>query len=295
MKAIDLFAGLGGFTEGARRAGIKVVWAANHWQAAVDCHSANHPETAHTCQDLHQANWSEVPKHDLLLASPCCQGFSKSRGLNRPHHDTSRATAWAVISCAEFHRPKSIVVENVPEFLTWIFFEPWADCLRRLGYSISKQVLDAADFGVPQHRERAFIVATRSRKPLILQSPKLDHIPARSILSSLEPHRPVRSLCANTRARIRAGRRQFGDKFLVAYYGNESGGRSLHRPLGTVTTRDRFGLVHGDKMRMLVVEESRRAMGFPDSYKLPSNTRLATHLLGNSVCPPMIEGILRQL
>lgn len=200
-----------------------------------------------------------------------------------------------MISCAEFHRPKYIVVENVPEFLTWIFFEPWADCLARLGYTLSKQVLDAADFGVPQHRERAFIVATRSRSPLILRSPKLDHVPARKILTRVPPSTPVRSLCPNTRARIRAGRRQFGDNFLVAYYGNETGGRSLNRPLGTVTTRDRFGLVRDDKMRMLVVDESRRAMGFPDDYKLPSNTRLATHLLGNSVCPPMIEGILRQL
>jgi DNA (cytosine-5)-methyltransferase 1 len=295
MTAIDLFAGLGGFTEGARRAGLRVVWAANHWQAAVDCHSVNHPETIHACQDLHQADWSLVPKHDVMLASPCCQGFTKARGKNRPSHDTSRATAWAVISCAEFHRPKRIVVENVPEFLNWIFFAPWIDCLARLGYKLYTYVFDAADFGVPQHRERAFVIATRSRSPLSIKSPRLPHVPARSIISRTDSWTPVRSLCANTRARVRNGRRQFGDSFLVAYYGNENGGRSLDKPLGTVTTRDRFGLVEGDHLRMLTVDEYRRAMGFPDSYKLPPNRRLATHLLGNAVCPPMIEGILRQL
>jgi DNA (cytosine-5)-methyltransferase 1 len=67
MNAIDLFAGLGGFTEGAEMAGVRVVWAANHWRAAVDMHSANHPDTEHACQDLHQTDWSQVPAHDLMM------------------------------------------------------------------------------------------------------------------------------------------------------------------------------------------------------------------------------------
>lgn len=70
MTAVDLFAGLGGFSEGARLAGVRVAWAANHWQAAVDTHARNHLETAHSCQDLHQADWTRVPAHDVLLASP---------------------------------------------------------------------------------------------------------------------------------------------------------------------------------------------------------------------------------
>lgn len=61
--AIDLFAGLGGWSTGARAAGVQVLWAANHWQEAVDWHKANHPETEHKCQDLHQARWEQVPAH----------------------------------------------------------------------------------------------------------------------------------------------------------------------------------------------------------------------------------------
>ncbi|MFZ4626660.1 MAG: DNA cytosine methyltransferase, partial [Rhodoferax sp.] len=80
MHAIDLFAGAGGFSTGATMAGCSVVWAANHWQAAVTVHAANHPKTQHICQDLHQARWCDVPAHDLLLASPCCQGHSHARG-----------------------------------------------------------------------------------------------------------------------------------------------------------------------------------------------------------------------
>ena len=58
MKAIDLFAGGGGFTEGAEQAGCEVVLAANHWPAAVATHAANHPRAKHVCQDLQQADWT---------------------------------------------------------------------------------------------------------------------------------------------------------------------------------------------------------------------------------------------
>lgn len=64
MKAIDLFAGAGGTTEGVKNAGLEVVWAANHDPVAVRFHSVNHPSTSHVCQDLHQADWSEVPERD---------------------------------------------------------------------------------------------------------------------------------------------------------------------------------------------------------------------------------------
>lgn len=101
--AIDLFAGLGGWSTGARMAGVEVLWAANHWPAAVEWHSQNHPDAIHVCQDLHQADWTKVPSHDILLASPCCQGHSKARGKasGNPQHDASRSTAWAVAGTSE--------------------------------------------------------------------------------------------------------------------------------------------------------------------------------------------------
>ena len=90
IDTIDLFAGAGGFSEGARDAGCRVVWAANHWQAAVETHAANHPHTDHACQDLHQADWTAVPRHDLLLASPACLELSK--GLKLATQGCSTAT-----------------------------------------------------------------------------------------------------------------------------------------------------------------------------------------------------------
>lgn len=290
MRAIDLFAGAGGFSTGARMAGCDVVWAANHWQSAVDIHALNHPDAQHACQDLHQANWMTVPKHDLLLASPCCQGHSRARGKDHgnPQHDASRSTAWAVVSALEYHRPAAGIVENVPEFTRWALYPAWRHAVEALGYCLTPMVLDAADHGVPQHRERLFIVMVRASRPILINLPKREHIPASSFIDfdagNWQPiHRPGRA--AATLARIAAGRRVHGERFISSYYGNEKGGRSIHRPIGTITTRDRHAIIDGDRMRMLSVPEARAAMSFPVGYKLPTQSRLAMHMLGNAVCP----------
>ncbi|MFC6520086.1 DNA cytosine methyltransferase [Undibacterium arcticum] len=78
MNAIDLFAGAGGFSTGAQMAGCNVVWAANHWQQAVDTHAANHPDAQHVCQDLHQANW------ETCRRMICCSPPRAAKGTARP-------------------------------------------------------------------------------------------------------------------------------------------------------------------------------------------------------------------
>lgn len=297
MRAADLFSGAGGFSTGATMAGAEVVWAANHWPLAVQWHAANHPHTQHACQDLQQADFSQAPAHDLLLASPACQGHSPARGKERPHHDAQRATAWAVVTCLEVHRPPVALIENVPAFERWQLFPAWSSAMEALGYSLSPHLVDAADHGVPQHRERLFIVATRSKNPIRLNVGQAQHVPAINVVD-FEAGRwspiakPGRS--SRTLARIAAGRKAHGDRFVAPYYGSGSGetGRSLARPLGTVTTRDRWALIDGDRMRMLSANECRAAMGFPVGYQLPTTHKDAIHLLGNAVCPPVARDLI---
>lgn len=298
MKAIDLFAGAGGFTTGAEMAGVEVVWAANHWPEAVAIHASNHAGTEHACQDLHQTDWRTVPAHDLLMASPACQGHSKARGKEKPHHDALRSTAWAVVSAAEHHKPPFVIVENVPEFAKWALFPAWCSAMHALGYALSPMVLDAADHGVPQHRRRLFIVGTRTDHPVELRMPEREHVGASNIIDFnvgrwSQIGKAGRSL--RTMGRVAAGRQVFGSRFLTAYYGNEYGGRSLSRPLGTLTTKDRYAVIDGDRMRMLTVDENRKAMGFPSDYKLPSSHADAIKMLGNAVVPIVARDVIQAL
>lgn len=296
-SAIDLFAGMGGFTEGARQAGIRVLWAANHWQAAVDCHTLNHPDTAHACQDLQQADFTAVPAHDILLASPSCQGHSRARGTDKPRHDAARATAWAVVTCAEVHRPAVVVAENVTEWADWCLWPAWCQAMQALGYAVSPHVLNAADFGVPQERVRLIVVATRSKHPLQLALKPQARRSAASIIDwQAGGWRTITdALVERTRTRIAHGRKAFGDRFIFSYYGNTTTARDIERPVGTITTKDRWAVVDGDRMRMFNVQECRRAMGFPDTYRLPASTTLGKHMLGNAVPPPMVAGVLTEI
>jgi len=298
VKAIDLFAGAGGFSTGATMAGVQVVWAANHWPAAVQVHANNHPGTEHVCQNLQQADWSLVPAHDLLMASPACQGHSRARGKERAHHDAMRATAWAVVSAAECHRPEFVLVENVPEFAKWTLYPAWCSAMGALGYALAPMILDAADHGVPQHRRRLFIACTRSKHPVQLNLPRREHVGSAQIIDFEAGrwsviNKPGRS--AATLSRITEGRKAHGSRFLTAYYGNETGGRSMSRPVGTITTRDRWAVIDGDRMRMLSVDECRKAMGFPASYQLPSRAKDAMHMLGNAVVPVVACDVINAL
>lgn len=297
LTAVDLFAGAGGASEGASQAGVKVLWAANHNPEAVKIHAANHPGASHICQDLHQADWSKVPTADIIMASPACQGHSRARGKDRAAHDVTRSTAWAVVSAAEYHRSPVVVVENVPDFLKWVLFPTWLDAMKRLGYISQVNVLNSADFGVAQSRERLFMTFTK-KKPLVLVSPGMKHVPASSIIQW--GNGVWKPICVDGRAyrtmnQFVNGRERHGEKFVMAYYGSEKNGRSVNVPLGTVRTKDGFAIVQGDRMRMMNVEEYRLAMGFPKNYILPSNHKLAVHMLGNAVVPAVMKSICEQI
>ena len=302
MKVIDMFSGAGGFSEGARQAGCDVLWAGNHWPVAVETHKKNHPGTIHACENLHRTNWRLVPRHEGLLASWCCQGNTPARGeeYNNPGHDDSRATAFTVVDELEANRPDWFIGENVPGFLKWILYPAWRMAVEALGYCLDLHLIDAADHGVPQHRLRLFIVGTRSKRPVMLRLPKREHVPASSFIDfDAGAWQPVERVgrAAATLARVKNGRRDFGERFLMPYYGSGSGltGRCLERPIGTITTRDRWAIVDGDRMRMINVQEARAGMDFPPGYILPANPREAMHVLGNAVCPTVARDVILAL
>ena len=286
MRVVDLFAGAGGTSTGAVMAGARIVAALNHWPVAVETHRQNHPTAQHYCEDAAVVDPTKLPAHDILCASPSCTGHTRARGKEQPHHDAARATAWCVIRVAEAQRPRAIVVENVPEMLSWVLYRAWRLALTDLGYRVSEQVIDAADAGVPQHRKRLFVVASRGRRPIAIPQPSSPHVTARACLN-MDGGTWSRwsGWCERSRARIVEGQREHGADFLVPYYGSETGGRSLDRPIGTLTTVDRYALVRGDVGRMLTVSELLRLQSFPAGYALAGTRRDAVKQVGNSVAP----------
>lgn len=295
--AIDLFAGGGGTTTGAGWAGVKVLWAANHKKAAVACHSINHPSISHVRQDLHQADWSLIPKHDITLASPCCQGHSKAAGkaANTKKADLSRSTAWAVVSCLDYHRSEVCLIENVECFTRWGLYGVFQDALKALGYSLSLNLINLAHLGGAQNRERLIIVATQSKNPIELKLEMRDPVPARSIIDldlSKNNWGLVKDRSPKTQARIANGRKKFGDVFLEASYSGEKGGRSIDKPIGTITTVNKHYVVVGDYIRPITLEEMSAFQTFPSDYIWPTQRTVTKELIGNAVPPMMAKAYI---
>lgn len=296
MRVVDLFAGAGGTSTGATLAGARVLAAVNHWPVAVASHALNHPGAHHVCQDIATVDPSAMPAHDAMLASPSCVGHTKARGKEQSHHDEARATADDVLRFAEANRPRVVIVENVPEMMRWKRYRSWRMGWSDLGYRVSENIIDAADAGVAQNRVRLFVVASRTRKPIVIPQPSLPRITARDALDlDAGPWADVATWCANTRGRIANARAEFGADFLLPYYGSETGGRSLDRPVGTLTTVDRYALVRGDRGRMLTVVEMLRLSSFPDGYRLAGTRRDGVKLVGNCVPPQLARHVVRSV
>jgi DNA (cytosine-5)-methyltransferase 1 len=297
LAAVDLFAGWGGFTEAAATEGVRVAWAANHWPLAVEAHRRNHPDTLHECQDLRQADWTKLPPFELLLASPACQGHSTaSQPKRRVFHDALRATAWAVVDCADVTEPENLIVENVPAFRRWRLYPQWRSSLEALGYHLTELEVLASEHGVPQRRERLFIVGTRRhRRPVVLERDRVEPAFGPCIQWDEGAWRPI-AKCAGEQARERilAARARHGERVLVQHVTGHPG-VPLHEPIRTITTKDQWVVVRGDDYRPLTKREYARGMGFRDGYSWPEHVSRADTIkgLGNAVCPPAAARVIR--
>lgn len=166
----DLFCGAGGSSLGAEAAGAELVMAANHWQTAIDVHQGHFPAADHDCADISQADPRRYPRTDVLLASPECTNHSQARGVSRKRQDPtfwdapdpaaerSRATMWDVVRFAEQLRYDAIVVENVVEATKWVLWSAWVQAMTDLGYSHRVVSHNSMHHGVPQSRDRIYVV-----------------------------------------------------------------------------------------------------------------------------------------
>ncbi len=312
-RALDLFSGAGGFTCGATQAGAVVVWAANHWPEAVDCHAANHPTVAHVTQDLAEMDWTRCPQASLLLASPACQGHSqagqparKGTGGNfkpdpvrlRLKGQRDRNTSWAVLAAADTIRPETILVENVADLQRWEAFEAWLGVLQSFGYQTRTHTLNGLHYGGAQDRPRTVVTASLG-KPIDLV-PSLEA--PRCIQDCLDPDdiqennwTDIGLKSARMLWRMRKAQREAGARCFWANV-SESRGRPLDEPFPTATTKSgsQWYLLDGDRGRVLNPREIARSMSFPSTYKLPRARGLAGELLGNAIDVRLARGMVSQ-
>ena len=312
-KAIDLFCGAGGSSYGTMQAGVNVVAGFDMWKLAGEVYKDNFPKATFFEGKLQNVRIKTISrklgKIDLIIASPECTSHSVARGKRKQNEESLRL-AYQVLRFAKEFNPRWLIIENVVSMREWADYPKF---LRKLGksYKYVEQVLLASDFGVPQSRRRLFIICDRDQEPPAIGTPKkIRRKPASAVINKSAKYE-LSKLKKKGRAKstLERANRAFSaigktTPFLIVYYGSDAAGgwQQLSVPLRTITTLDRFALVtpsrdgKGHSMRMLQPCELQAAMGFPHSFKLNRGTRREKiHLLGNAVCPPVMQAIVETL
>mgnify|MGYP000440904043 CR=1 FL=1 len=169
FKFIDLFAGIGGFHLALSNLGMKCVFASEFDEAARKTYLANHEiEEQFFNTDIRSASYDLIPDHDILCAGFPCQAFShvgKRVGLTDGSNSERGNLFYCISEILEVKKPRAFILENVRGLVNHDngnTFKTIISSLENLNYSVSFKLLNANDFGVPQHRERIIIVAVHN-------------------------------------------------------------------------------------------------------------------------------------
>ncbi len=303
-KFIDLFAGLGGFRLALESLGAKCVYS-NEWDPHAQKVYADNfghiPEG-----DITKVDEKTIPNHDILCAGFPCQAFSIS-GKQRGFEDSRGTLFFDVARIVKEKKPKIVFMENVKNFATHDGGKTLSvvkSTMEELGYTFYQKVLNSVTYGMPQKRERIYMVCFRNDldintfkfpKPFKLTRYVNDFLlKDETIVESLYIDRPD-TYYNDTEDN------KYSDKPIRLGIVNKGGqGERIYSTKGIAITLSAHGggafaktggyLVNG-RPRKLHPRECARLMGFPDSYKISSSFNQAYKQFGNSVVIDVLQYI----
>jgi len=278
IKYIDLFAGVGGFRVGINKAhpNWECVYS-NEYDKYANSVYKKHYERCDD-RDIRTVKTSEIPDHDLLVGGFPCQAFSVA-GKRRGFEDTRGTLFFEIARIAKQKQPRLLLLENVKGLLSHDSGNTFKTILRsldELGYDCQWQVLNSKDFGVPQNRERVFIIGhlRGTSRPEVF---------------------PIRGSNSNHLEEITKG---VSDAQRIYSTKQAKSLKGLGGGLGAKT-----GLYKIDnlKIRRLTPVECERLQGFPDNWtkyghddKEMSDTQ-RYKMMGNAVTTNVVTSIVRKL
>ncbi len=166
LHFIDLFAGLGGFHLALSQVGCRCVWACEVKKKLRRLYQLNFPDTP-IVGDITKVAASDIPAHDILCAGFPCQPFSLAGKQQGFDDEKQRGNLFLhVCRVMAYHRPRYVLLENVRQLFHHDEGRTWATIhqkLNQLGYGVRIAILSPHQFGIPQHRERVYIVCRRDR------------------------------------------------------------------------------------------------------------------------------------
>lgn len=312
---IDLFAGIGGFRLAMTSLGGQCVFSSEWDTAAQKTYFANFGELPHGDITLESTKDAIPDGFDVLCAGFPCQAFSIA-GRKGGFNDTRGTLFFDVAEIIRRKRPKAFFLENVKGLRNHDkgrTLETILNVLRNdLGYTVPEpQVVNANDFGVPQHRERIYIIgflepATFSYpKPMARTSTFLDIREKTVVQTKYYLSTQYLQTLVNHKARHESKGNGFGyaiipdtgvaNAIVVGGMGRERN-LVIDDRITDYTPQTKIkGVVNREGIRKMTPREWARLQGFPDTYQIPVADASAYKLFGNSVAVPAIRATAKQL
>jgi DNA (cytosine-5)-methyltransferase 1 len=292
LTFIDLFAGIGGFRLAFERAGMRCVFTSEWDPYAQKTYRANFGDQP--AGDITRVDAAAIPAFDVLCGGFPCQPFSTIGQRAGFAHPTQGTLFYDIVRILQAHRPLAFLLENVKGLTHHDGGRTWAEIqrsLQALGYTVTERVLDAADYGVPQHRERIYIAGFRADCAVAQHFRWPAPLPARTAIGpllqtgvtthSISHHLQRKYLYKKDdgRPEVVHGASTGQVKTLVASY------HKIQRLTGTFVADGPTGL------RLLTEAECKAIMGFPADYVVPVSRTQMYRQFGNSVAVPVVQAI----
>lgn len=316
-RFIDLFAGIGGFRLGFERNGFTCVFSSEKDLNCQEVYKKNFGEQPFG--DITQIDPKEIPDFEVLLGGFPCQPFSIS-GKKQGFNDTRGTLFFDICRIIQEKQPKLIVLENVKHLIHHDkkrTLKTILTTLKNLGYNVSQSILNAKDFGLPQNRERIFIIG--SKKSFFDFDQLKKQAPA-TLQNFLDTEGTFEYLDESTYTLIPHPKKQRTGLKFVGYRNKntwKTGVRpntehlsrvhrqpnriysveGVHPTLSSQEMSGRFFiyLPSTNQVRKLTINECYRIMGFPENFKRHERTGQQYKQIGNSVAISVIEAIAQQI
>ena len=303
-KYIDLFAGIGGFHLALSSLGADCVYA-NEWDSfAKSVYKENFgidPE-----DDITKVDEKTIPDHDILCAGFPCQAFSIS-GKQHGFEDSRGTLFFDVARVVKEKRPKVVFMENVKNFATHDkgnTLEVVKATMEELGYTFYQKVLNAVNYGIPQKRERIYMVCFRNDLDnKAFSYPKQFKLIKHVENFLLDDESLVKDLYVNRVDTFYNGTKddKYSDSSIRLGIINKGGqGERIYSTKGIAITLSAYGggvfaktggYLINNRPRRLHPRECARLMGYPDSFKISKNKNQAYKQFGNSVVVDVLQYI----
>lgn len=317
VSFIDLFCGIGGIRLGMEAAGFNCIMSSDINPECQRTYFENFGEMPQG--DITKIDEKSIPDHDILCAGFPCQPFSIS-GKQKGFGDTRGTLFFEICRIIYEKKPSVVFLENVKHLVHHDHGKTLDTILKKLeelGYTVSWRVLNGADFGVPQNRERIIIIGSLK---YAFDFNKVKSQPRGQLIDSLDKEGDFEYLQPDEYTLLENPKKQPVSGLIFAGYRNKSirkvGVRpgtihlsrvhkqpnriysvyGIHPTLPSQETSGRFFVLTDDnKVRKLTLNECWRIMGFPENYKRISSTGEQYKQLGNSVCVPMIAAVAEEI